>query len=123
MLPGHRGDVGMRAGWWYYVLAALLALATVPMYRYILARTVVLRHPVPRPLPAPSVPAAPVVPPPVVKLWYAHDESLPTGYRCSAANGLVYRTREEKGSTVVEPLYRVGQLVRCGGDARSSYRR
>jgi len=56
------------------------------------------------------------------KLWYAWDEELPRGYRCSAAGGIVYRTRIEKGTTVVEPLYRAGVMVRCGGDWRSSRR-
>ena len=107
----------------YYAVAVVLVLATVPMYRYILARTSSLRH---APASTPAVSPASVRPVPVVplpKLWYAYDETLPSGYRCSGANGTVYRAREEKGATVVEPLVRSGQLVRCGGDARSSYRR
>lgn len=47
----------------YYVIAALLVLASVPMYRYILSRTSTLRHPAPAPvIPAPVVSVVPLLP-------------------------------------------------------------
>lgn len=54
--------------------------------------------------------------------WYPYGQKLPDGYKCSAADGPVYRTRTEKGATVIEPLIRGGVIVRCGGDQRSSHR-
>ena len=57
-----------------------------------------------------------------LKTWYAYNEKLPAGYKCSAADGLVYRTRIEKGATVIEPLVRDGVIVHCGGDETSSHR-
>lgn len=57
-----------------------------------------------------------------IKTWYAYGEKLPEGYKCSAADGPVYRTRIEKGATVIEPLIRGGATVHCGGDERSSHR-
>jgi len=56
------------------------------------------------------------------KTYYAYGEPLPAGYRCSGAGGMVYRTYEKNGSTVVDPLMAAGVQVRCGGDERSSYR-
>lgn len=56
------------------------------------------------------------------KTWYAYNEKLPDGYKCSAADGPVYRTRIEKGAIVIEPLIRDGVTVHCGGDERSSHR-
>ena len=57
-----------------------------------------------------------------LKTWYAYGEKLPEGYKCSAADGPVYRTRIEKRATVIEPLVRGGIMVHCGGDERSSHR-
>ena len=108
----------------YYGIAGLLFLATVPMYHYIfthykdrdsepkLQSVTPYSH-------RWSVPS----PSPRQQLFYAWNEKLPEGYKCSAANGLVYRTRLEGGATVIEPLRRDGFLVRCGGDENSSYRR
>jgi hypothetical protein len=47
--------------------------------------------------------AGDVVVTPENKLFYAWNEQLPDGYRCSGADGLVYRTRMENGATVVTP--------------------
>lgn len=108
----------------YYGIAGLLFLASVPIYHYILTRE---RDSSPTSLsPSARVPVQtqpPPSPPTGGKAFYAWDEKLPFGYKCSAANGLVYRTRVEGGATVIEPLTREGVLVRCGGDERSSYRR
>jgi len=106
----------------YYGIAGLLFLATVPMYHYIFTH---YRNQTPEPalhsvtpishrwhVPSPSARS---------KLFYAWNEQLPDGYRCSAANGVVYRTRVDGGATVIEPLKRDGFLVRCGGDKNSSY--
>lgn len=75
----------------------------------------------------PSADSHPVRTPPLPvardKVFYAWDEKLPDGYRCSGANGLAYRTRMENGAAVIEPLVAGGVTVRCGGDARSSYRK
>ena len=57
-----------------------------------------------------------------LKTWYAYNEKLPDGYKCSAADGPVYRTRIEKGATVIEPLLRGGVIVHCSGDEPSSHR-
>jgi hypothetical protein len=57
------------------------------------------------------------------KLFYAYDEALPSGYRCSAADGYVVKTsKQPDGATSLEILQRKGRLVRCGGDNRSSHR-
>ncbi|MEO9228122.1 MAG: hypothetical protein ABI216_04075 [Devosia sp.] len=163
----------------YYLIAALLVLATVPMYRYIFthasetddSRSTVSREQVAlQRFQAPvttggSRPLLPVAtckqgvlylvdgngylaakgadgvavhcragPPPFadhaangqdvrdLKTWYAYNEKLPDGYKCSAADGPVYRTRIDKGATVIEPLVRGGVIVHCGGDERSSHR-
>jgi hypothetical protein len=64
-----------------------------------------------------------VTPPSAGKLFYAYNEALPSGYRCSAADGYVVKTsKQPDGSTSIELLQRNGQVVRCGGDARSSHR-
>ena len=58
-----------------------------------------------------------------VKRWYAYNEPLPAGYKCSGADGLVYRTtRSPDGAKVLEPLMVGGAIVRCGGDWSSSHR-
>lgn len=157
----------------YYALAALLVLATVPMYRYILAQareSAYSQSPVYQehaPFSLPRTPLAAVNQRPLLageickegvvyltdrngyvpakssagvivhcrgnhlilansatdeRTWYAYNEKLPHGYKCSAADGPVYRTRTEKGAAVIEPLVRRGTIVRCGGDERSSYR-
>ncbi len=57
------------------------------------------------------------------KLFYAYNETLPPGYKCSGADGYVYKTSElPDGSTGIEILQRDGQMVRCGGDQQSSHR-
>lgn len=163
----------------YYLIAALLVLATVPMYRYIFARaremqrsqTAITSEPAlvdgrkTRATPAQLRPpvASEICKDGLVyaayegsyqqargydgvavpcqgdhrtsatdasgrqgfaneKTWYAYGEKLPDGYKCSAADGLVYRTRVENGATAIEPLIRDGMIVRCGGDERSSHR-
>ena len=163
----------------YYVIAALLVLATVPMYRYTLnharevdhAQSTMSREHVPFAQPQAPLPAnqpRPLLAGEICKAglvllvgaggyvpakdsdgvavhckaghvvatndatdgqgasdlknWYAYDENLPDGYKCAAADGPVYRTRVEKGATVIEPLVRGGVIVRCGGDERSSHR-
>jgi hypothetical protein len=58
----------------------------------------------------------------VPKTFYAYGEALPLGYKCSGADGLVYRTANENGSVVVEPLRAGSSLVRCGGTVSSSHR-
>lgn len=106
----------------YYGIAGLLFLATVPIYHYILTHD---RNQDSQPklqMVTPITRRSPIAaPPPREKLFYAWDEKLPDGYKCSAANGLVYQTRLESGATVIEPLTRDGFLVRCGGDKNSSY--
>jgi hypothetical protein len=58
-----------------------------------------------------------------VKRWYAYNEPLPAGYKCSGADGLVYRTTPAAdGAKVLEPLMVGGAIVRCGGDWSSSHR-
>jgi hypothetical protein len=110
--------------WCYYVFAGVLVLATLPMYRYIFQRARALDHGPPAAFVQLQPESTRVAPGgvPTPKLWYAWNEKLPRGYRCSAADGIVYLTHIEKGSTVVEPLYRAGVMVRCGGDWRSSHR-
>ena len=55
-------------------------------------------------------------------LFYAWNEKLPDGYVCGGADGVVYRRRVVDGVVSIEPLYREGRLVRCGGDWDSSVR-
>lgn len=55
-------------------------------------------------------------------LFYAWNEKLPDGYVCGGADGVVYRRRVVAGAVSIEPLYRDGHLVRCGGDRDSSVR-
>ena len=161
----------------YYVIAALLVVMTIPMYRYIFARARELDQSATAPTSQPTpvqhryAPVATDQPPPLlagetcrdgfvylvdgadlreakgyqggpvlchaghllaagdasmahragpVKTWYAYGEKLPDGYKCSAVDGPVYRTRVEHGATIVEPLTRDGVMVRCGGERGSS---
>lgn len=46
---------------------------------------------------------------------YAYGEALPSGAKCSGADGIVYMTRKDHGSTVIEPLLEHGQPVTCAG--------
>jgi hypothetical protein len=103
-----------------YGLAVLLVAATVPMYSYMLQRSSRdLREPVSQPRFA-AVSRARVQP---VRrpYYYRYGESLPRGYQCSGAAGLVYRMRQVNGSVVIDQLVRDGQLVHCEG-TWSSYR-
>lgn len=108
-----------------YSFAGLLFLASVPLYRFIIERgsrpdAIVPAAAVPSPSPA-VVPAA--LPQVSARVWYAYGEPLPVGYKCSSAGGPVYRTFHlADGSVAVDPLIRDGQVVRCGGDERSSLR-
>ena len=68
------------------------------------------------PLPGPAAPRG-------VSNWYAHNEPLPTGYKCSGADGIVYRMmKSADGSLRLEPLMAGNDVVRCGGDWQSSHR-
>jgi hypothetical protein len=63
-----------------------------------------------------------VLPRPFVKRWSAYNEPLPAGYKCSGADGLVYRAASSAdGSKVLESLMAGGEIARCGGDMRSSH--
>jgi hypothetical protein len=98
-----------------YGVAALLVAASVPMYSYMLRHASDVRAPVPVPLPravaVPKVRVEAVESP----YFYRYGEPLPPGYRCSGADGLVYRTRSINGSTAVEVLSVDGHQVHCGG--------
>ena len=145
----------------YYGIAALLFLATVPIYRYIIvhARSGVAREELAPHYAQPAQAVPPQLPDgyrkcfngneyafdasgtsaqlvgkckgsvneviatPENKPFYGWNERLPDGYKCSGADGLVYRTRTENGATVIEPLVAGGNAVRCGGDIRSSHRK
>lgn len=110
----------MRNGM-YYLVALLLFLATIPMYRYILDHSVRDALAPAAVAQEPSVHQLGVESVDLPKLWYAEGEKLPPGYKCLSAGGEVYRTRIEGGATVIDPLYRSGQLVRCaGGNATGS---
>jgi hypothetical protein len=52
---------------------------------------------------------------------YAYGEALPSGAKCSGANGIVYMTRQEHGSTVIEPLLEQGRPVTCAGTYSSAH--
>jgi hypothetical protein len=71
-----------------------------------------------------SAPSPLVVRPrPFVKRWYAYNEPLPAGYKCSGADGMVYRAvPSADGAKVLEPLMAGMEIARCGGDSRSSHR-
>lgn len=115
----------------YYAISAVLLLATVPMYRYILKQSdlaVDLANGPPQSRRAPAM--RPITAAELrghrvdlgLRTYYAYGDPLPEGYRCSGAGGMVYRTHEKNGSTVIDPLVFAGVQVRCGGDDRSSYR-
>ncbi|WP_139350463.1 cytochrome c-type biogenesis protein CcmH [Rhodanobacter sp. B04] len=55
-------------------------------------------------------------------VYYRYGQPLPTGYKCSGADGVLYRTSDQGGSTVIVPLVVGGVHVRCSGDAQSSHR-
>jgi hypothetical protein len=72
---------------------------------------------------ASTPPPSAVGPTSFVKHWYAYNEPLPAGYKCSGADGLVYRAvPSADGAKVLEPLMADGEIVRCGGDMNSSHR-
>lgn len=104
--------------WVYYTVAVLITLPTLPVYWYFFT------HRSSEDQSAISLPPASVqrsvqanrhpVP------FYAYGESLPPGYVCSAADGLVYRHHVAGGADSIDLLYQDGQPVRCAGDRRSS---
>lgn len=110
----------------YYLVALLLLLATVPMYRYVIEHSSREAVNQVRSLAGPPPIDVESLRRPIelagFKTFYAYDEPLPEGYKCSGAGGSVYRTRSEGGAVVLDPLYVGGQLVRCGGDESSSIR-
>ena len=57
------------------------------------------------------------------KIFSRRVQPLPAGYKCSEADGYVYRYKYLPGGvTKVEWVRRKGELVRCGGYPRSSHR-
>lgn len=101
----------------YYLVALLLLLATVPMYRYVIEHS--SREAV-------NQVRSPAGPPPITVedlqrgfgpyLYYYRlgVDQLPEGYTCTQGGGYVYRSAEVGGVTTIEPLVRDGINVQCG---------
>jgi len=116
----------------YYIIAALLLLATIPVYMKIYAYSKAGRD-VPPLASAQKEAGSLTSVRPRAYGWTDVDElatkgfnpakPLPSGYECSSADGYVVQVKKSWGKEMIEPLMDNGQMLRCshglyGGNAR-----
>lgn len=115
----------------YYVIAALLLLATIPMYLKILGVSSTVALP---PVASDRIGDKSSKGEPsrnygwtdergLATKGFTRGRTLPAGYECSSPDGYVVAVKDVAGRKMIEPLMDNGQMLRCihgayGGNIR-----